>query len=89
MKLSLEQHCGLGKIARYFEKIESLAENMVASESILEESFRRNKMEVHCGLKQNQMKISTRRQKIFQEFQDRDSKSSIINLNVIINEDRF
>ena len=89
MKLSFEQHNGLGKIARYYEKIEPIAENMDDSESVLEEVLRKNMMEVHCSLRQNQMKISDRRQEVFRRFQDRESNSSIVNLNVIINEDRF
>ena len=89
MKLSFEHHNGLGKIARYFEKIEPIAENMDASEGALEEVFRNNKMEVHSGLKPDQMKVSARRQEVFRQFQNKNSKSSIVNLNVIINEDRF
>lgn len=89
MKLSLEQHNGLGKIARYFEKIEYIAEHLTSGEDILEESFRKNKMQVHIGLKQSQMEISEKRQQVFRKFHERNQKSSIINLNIIINEDRF
>jgi len=89
MKLSLEQYNGLGKIARYFDRIESIAEHMSAGEDILEESFRKNKMEVHSGLKQNQLDITSRRQQVFRQFHEKSPRSSIVNLNVIINEDRF
>ncbi len=88
MKLSFEQHNGLGKIARYFEKIESIAENMSASEDLLEEAFRKNRMEVHCGLKQHQLNVSAKRQQVFRQFHE-NPKPTIVNLNVIINEDRF
>ena len=89
MKLSLEQHSSLGKIARYFEKIEYIAENLSAGEDIPEESFRNNKTQVHCGLKLGQMEISAKRQQVFRQFHERNPKSSIVNLNIIINEDRF
>jgi len=88
MKLSFEQHNGLGKIARYFEKIETIADNMSGNEDILEEAFRKNRMEVHSGLNQN-LKLAAKRQQVFRQFHDTNSKSSIVNLNVIINEDRF
>ena len=89
MKLSMEQHNGLGKIARYFERIEYIAEDMSASEDILEEAFRKNRMEVHSGIKKHQMEISAKRQQVFRQFHERNPKASIVNLNVIINEDRF
>jgi hypothetical protein len=89
MKLSLQQHNNLGKIARYFEKIECIAENFSGNEDILEDSFRKNKLQVHCDLKQSQMEISAKRQQVFRRFHDGNAKSSIVNLNVIINEDRF
>ena len=89
MKLSFEQHSGLGKIAKYFEKIEYIAEDMSDGEDILEESFRRNRMEVHSGMKQHQLEISVKRQQVFRKFHERKPKPSIVNLNVIINEDRF
>jgi hypothetical protein len=89
MKLSLEQYKGLGKISRYFERIESIAEHMSAAEDILEEAFRKNKMEVHPSVKQNQLDITSRRRQVFRQFHEKDPKSSIVNLNVIINEDRF
>jgi len=89
MKLSFEQHNGLGKIARYFEKIECIAEKMSASEDILEEAFRKNRMEVHSGLKQNQKLISAKRQQVFRKSSEGNQESSIVNLNVIINEKRF
>jgi len=89
MKLPLEQQNGLGKIARYFEKIECIAENMSGSEDILEESFRKNKMEVHSGLKQSQQLISGKRQQVFRKHYEGKRESSIVNLNVIINENRY
>jgi hypothetical protein len=89
MKLSHEQHNGLGKIAKYFEKIESIAGHMSGGEDLLEESFRKNRMEVHSGLKKHQMDISAKRQQVFRQFHEWNPKPSIVNLNVIINEDRF
>jgi hypothetical protein len=89
MKLSPEQYKGLGKISRYFEEIESIAEHMSASEDILEEAFRTNKMEVHNRLKPNQFEIAASRQQVFRRFHQENPQSSIVNLNVIINENRF
>ena len=89
MKLSFEQHNGLGKIARYFEKIECIAEAMSAGEDLPEESFRKNKMEVHNTPEQHQLEISSKRRQVFRQFEDGKLKSSIVNLNIFINEERF
>ena len=85
MKLSFEQHNGLGKIARYFEEIEFIAEQMSASEDLHDVSSRNMRIEA----KHHQSDLSSKRQQVFRQFHEKDPKSSIVNLNVIINKERF
>ena len=85
MKLSIEHHHGLGKIARYYEKIESLAEHMTSHDDGTEDSLPHSRMEG----RQTQMNVATRRQQVFRMYNEDHPASSIVNLNVIVNEDRF
>jgi hypothetical protein len=90
MKLSAEQHAELSKMARYFGKIEELAECMGVEVDTLVEEFKQNKTAVYTNLKENLLGIAARRQQIFRNHAGKDAEQpSIVNLTVIVNEDRF
>ncbi|CAN5589178.1 hypothetical protein BH11BAC1_BH11BAC1_07990 [soil metagenome] len=91
MKLSMEQHAQLDKMAGYFDKIEEIAERMGVEVDALVEEIKQNNSAVYLNLKQNLLGNATNRQQIFNRYykSGNTGHASIVNLNVIVNEDRF
>ena len=91
MKLSLEEHSALSKMARYFETVEELAERTGLEASALAEEFLVSRQAVNALAKKNSLVVAASRKQHFIEYENfiGRQKDSIINLSVIVNEERF
>ena len=91
MKLSLEQHAELGEMARHFVKIEAIAGQMGIDVDSLAEKCNLNIQSIEQDRNPNLHALSSNRRHLFtQNIMNRnDEHSSIVNLAVIVNEDRF
>ena len=80
MKLSPEHYAGLDKMARYFEHIEPFANHMQPDENTQMREFDK---------KLSHLTVAARRRQVFNAYHHDKGNSSIVNLNVIVNEKRF
>ena len=87
MKLSADQHAELGKMSRYFNHIEEIADKLGVEIDVLS-----GEQELHpANLKNLHPEISVVRRNFFNRYiqNGRSERVSIVNLHVIVNEDRF
>jgi len=91
MKLSKEQLAQLDMMTGYFNKIEKIAERMGVEVDGLVDEFKQHNSTVYFNLKQNLLAIANKRQQIFKHgfSGDHAGQTSIVNLHVIVNEERF
>ncbi len=91
MKLSLEQHSELREMARHFEKIEEIAGQMGIEVDCLDERFNLNTHSIRHDRNPNLHALASNRQHVFRQntMNKNTDRSSILNLAVIVNEDRF
>ena len=88
MKLSAEKDAELKKLTQYFEKIESIAENMGVEVDDLIQEFKNNNTAAYATFKKNILAIAQKRQHIFKRA-DRGSspeEASVIGLSIIVND---
>lgn len=91
MKLSIEQHSELSEMARHFYKIEEIAGQMGIEVDSLAERCNLNIQSIEQDRNPNLHALSSNRRHLFRQniLNRNDDHSSIVNLTVIINEDRF
>lgn len=91
MKLSLEQHSELSEMTRHFGKIEEIAVQMGIEVDSLAEKCNMNIHAIESDRNPNLHALTSNRQHIFKQnnLNRNKHRSSIVNLSVIINEDRF
>jgi hypothetical protein len=91
MKLSVEQSAGLTEVARYFDRIEEIAERMEVELDSLNEGFKSDSHAVYSNLKQHLPAIAAKRQQVLRHNEKGryPEQTSIVNLAVIVNKDRF
>lgn len=89
MELSMEQHAELSKMASYFFRIEQIADRMGIEVDTLIEELRQTNQSVYTSLKKNLLAMAEKRQHALRRNDKGTGNASIINLSVIVNEDRF
>ena len=91
MKLSLEQHSELIEMTRHFGKIEEIACQMGIEVDSLAEKCNMNIHAIESDRNPNLHALTSNRQLIFRQstLNRNTHRSSIVNLAVIVNEDRF
>jgi hypothetical protein len=89
MKLSMEQHDELLKMAHCFDRIEELANHLGVEVDELSEELSQSNNSV-MTFKKNLQAIAAKRRQIFtKSSNERNAETSIVNLSVLVNEDRF
>ena len=90
MKLSTVQRAELKMMSRYFASIEKIADRMGIEVDALFEEFMHHGL-TYGSLKQNLLAVASNRREIFSRHGNRlrNSETSIVNLAVLVNEDRF
>lgn len=91
MKLSREQHSDLNELAMQFGKIEVIAEELGIEVDSLAENGQANVTPPDVNLKPVLHALTSgRRQILLKAYQQKNAPaSSIVNLSVMVNEDRF
>lgn len=91
MKLSFEQHSELREMARHFCKIEEIARQMGIEVDSLAERCNMNIHAIELDRNPNLHALASNRQHVFRRntMNKNIDRSSILNLAVIVNEDRF
>jgi len=91
MKLTIDQRPQLEKLAKYFQKIEEIAEKMGVEVDDLIQEFKNNNTAVYANFKKSILGIAQKRQAAFKRHdKGKDpEEASIVNLNIIVNYSRF
>jgi hypothetical protein len=91
MKLSLEQYSELCEMARHFGKIEEIAGQMGIEVDSLADGCNMNIYHIEPKRNLNLHALTSNRKHIFRNniINGNTERSSIVNLAVIVNEDRF
>jgi len=87
MRLALEKHAELKKLAQYFEKIESIAEKMGVEVDDLIQEFKNNNTAAYASFKKNILAIAQKRRETFKRTDKGNSpeEASVIGLSILIN----
>jgi len=90
MKLSLEQHAELDKMASYFDRLEKIAERMGVEIDVLVEELKETNTPASPNLRKNLMAIASSRRSVFRLHAGNPvaGESQQVNLSVIVNGER-
>ena len=91
MELSRQQHAELARMARYFGRIEEIAEHLGVEVDMLIDDCKTQKNPVYEHLKKTILQMADKRKNAFRKKDPgKDPEEAIIlNFSVHVNEDRF